>query len=125
VLPTTGRGAPIFGRSFFQWRGREHNKKAGIVSRQIRSPRALKGGVDELVERIAKKVADALPLGEPIDLKEQYAMWVPLLVITELTAIDEAGRFRDWYRLIVAGGISSIGNPGAREAAFAARAELE
>jgi pulcherriminic acid synthase len=85
----------------------------------------LKGGVDELVERIAKQVADALPLGEPVDLKEQYAMWVPLLVITELTAIDEAGRFRDWYRLIVAGGISSIGNPGAREAAFAARAELE
>src|SRR5207249_3474945 len=100
----------VFGRSFFQWRGREHNKKAGIVSRRIRSPKALKEGLDGMVAGVSRRVADALPLGEPLDLKEQYAMWVPLLVITDLLAIEEAARFRDWYRVIVAGGISSIGN---------------
>ena len=26
-----GRGAPVYGRSLLQWRGREHNKKAGPV----------------------------------------------------------------------------------------------
>jgi cytochrome P450 len=33
---TEGPGAPAFGRSFTHWRGREHNKKAGIVARHIR-----------------------------------------------------------------------------------------
>src|SRR5437016_2708971 len=39
---TEGPGAPMFGRSFLHWHGREHNKKTGIVARRIRSPRALK-----------------------------------------------------------------------------------
>ena len=28
---TEGRGAPVYGRTLLQWRGREHNKKAGPV----------------------------------------------------------------------------------------------
>jgi cytochrome P450 len=122
--PKDGPGAPAFGRSFLQMSGREHNKKVGIVSRQMRSPRALRERVDGLVEEIAREKAAALPLGEPVDLRESYTMWVPLLAITEMLAIKEAAKFRDWYRIVVAGGVSSISDPGAREAAFVARAEV-
>jgi cytochrome P450 len=122
---TEGPGASVFGGGFFHWRGREHNKKAGIVARRIRSPRALREELDPKVEAIARRVAEALPLGEPVDLKEQYAMWVPLLVIAELTAIDEAGKLRDWYDAIMQGGTSSIGNPAAREAGLEAMRQLK
>lgn len=122
--PKQGAGAPAFGRSFLQMSGREHNKKVGIVAREMRSQRALRERLDGLVHQIARDKAAALPLDEPVDLREAYAMWVPLLAITELTGIHEAGKFRDWYRVIVAGGVSSISNPGAREAAFAAREEV-
>lgn len=122
--PKEGPGAPAFGRSFLQMSGREHNKKVGVVAREMRSPRALRERLDGVVEQIARTRADALPLGETVDMREEYAMWIPLLAITELTAIREASRFRDWYRRIVKGGVSSIRNPADREDAFAARAEL-
>jgi len=122
--PKEGPGAPAFGRSFLQMSGREHNKKVGIVAREMRSPRALRERLEGVVGKISRERAGALPLGEPVDMREEYAMWIPLLTITELSGIDEAAKFRDWYRTIVAGGVSSISNPGAREAAFEARAEL-
>jgi pulcherriminic acid synthase len=120
-----GPGAPVFGRSFLQMSGREHNKKVGIVARRIRTPRSLKEQLDGLVEQIARRQAAALPLGETIDLRERYAMWIPLLAITELMALPEAARFRDWYRAMAAGGVTSIADPSLREAAFRARAEVE
>lgn len=104
--------------------GREHNKKAGIVARRIRSPRAVKERLDSLVEGIAERQAAALPLGEPVDLRERYAMWIPLLAITELMAVEEAPRFRDWYRAIAAGGVSSVADPSLRERGFQALAEV-
>jgi len=122
--PRDGPGAPAFGRSFLHLSGREHNKKVGVVARKIRSPRAFAEGLSDAVEGIARRQAARLPLGEPLDLREDYAMWVPLLAITELMAIDEAPRFRSWYRRIVAGGVSSISDPSAREDAFRARGEL-
>jgi pulcherriminic acid synthase len=122
--PKEGAGSSIFGRSFLQMSGREHNKKVGIVAREMRSPRALKERLDALVEQIAVERAASLPIGEPVDLREQYAMWIPLLAITELTGIREAASFRAWYRALVAAGVSSIKDPGAREAGFQARAEL-
>jgi hypothetical protein len=72
----------------------------------------------------ARRTADALPMDEPIDFKADYEMWIPLLVITELTKISEAGRFRDRYRRIAAGGVASVARPEAREAGLAAVAEL-
>ena len=79
---------------------------------------------ERFLQEIAVRQAEALPMGQPINLREQYATWVPLLAITALTDLPEAARFRDWYRTIVAGGSSSIANPGAREAAFQAREEV-
>jgi pulcherriminic acid synthase len=120
---TEGVGASVFGGGFFHWRGREHSKKSGIVTRRIRSPRGLRELMPR-IESIAARVAAELPLGEPVDLKERYAMWVPLLVISELTAIEDAPLLRHWYDTIMQGGTSSIGNPAAREAAVAAMRDL-
>jgi len=122
---TEGPGASVFGGGFFHWRGREHNKKAGVVGRRIRSPRALRENISGKVTAIADTLADGLPLGTPVDLREEYTMQVPLLVISRLTAIDEATKLRHWYDTIMAGGTSSIGNPGARAAALEAMRELK
>lgn len=119
-----GPGAPIFGRSFLQMSGREHNKKAGIVAKRIRSPRAVKEELEELVDGIAQRQVDELPLDEPVDLRARYAMWIPLLAITELMAVAEAARFRDWYRTIAAGGVSSVADPSLREKGLRALAEV-
>lgn len=122
---TDGPGAPIFGRTFLHMRGREHNKKAGTVAKRVRAPRAFTEGLDQSVREIAQQVAKTLRMGEVVDFKAEYAMWIPLLVITELTEVSEAGRFRDWYRLIAAGGVQSVANPGARDAGFKALGELK
>ncbi len=122
---TEGPGASVFGGGFFHWRGREHNKKAGIVGRRIRSPRALRSEISGKVTAIARDLAGGLPMNQAVDLREDFTMQVPLLVISRLTAIDEASKLRDWYDTIMAGGTSSIGNPGAREAALGAMQELK
>lgn len=119
-----GRGAPIYGRSLLQWRGREHNKKAGPVVKRIRSPRSFKEGLDEIVRRVTVSVADRLPMDEPIDLKQSYTMWMPLLVITEVLDIHEGQAFRNWYHAIAQGGVTSIARPDLRDAAFEALAQL-
>jgi pulcherriminic acid synthase len=119
-----GRGAPIYGRSLIQWRGREHNKKAGPVVKRIRSPRAFSAGVDEMVRRIAAGVADRLPLGVTIEFKQDYAMWIPLLSIAELLDIDEPRRLRQWSYAIAAGSTSSVAYPERRVVALEALAQL-
>jgi pulcherriminic acid synthase len=104
--------------------GREHNKKAGIVARRIRSPRAVREDLEALVDGIAQRQVDGLELGEALDLRARYAMWIPLLAITELMAVEEAARFRDWYRAIAAGGVSSVADPSLRERGLQALSEV-
>lgn len=119
-----GPGAPIFGPSILQWRGREHQKKGGIVARRLRSPMAISAS-DEFVQRTASTLADRVMAMEGVvDLKVEYSMWIPLYVIGELLGVDGADRFRDWYRDIASGGVSSIGRPEVRERAFAALQQL-
>lgn len=119
-----GPGAPIFGPSILQWRGREHQKKGGIVARRLRSPMAISAS-DEFVQRTASTLADrVMAMDGVVDLKVEYSMWIPLHVIGELLGVDGADRFRDWYRDIASGGVSSIGRPEVRERAFAALQQL-
>lgn len=122
--PQAGLGSPSYGRTFLRMNGREHGKKIGIVGREMRSQRALRERLDGIVLRLAKSYAEALPFREVIDLRERYTGAVPLYTITELTALPDAPRFRDWYSTIVAGSTSSIANPGAREGALKAREEV-
>ena len=117
---TDGPGAPIFGRSMLQWEGVEHSKKSGPVVKRIRSPRAIREGIDVTVGDIARRIAARLTPGEPVDLRADYAMWIPLLVITELLDVDEAAKFRSWYDAIAKGGVSSISDPSLRIAGLEA-----
>ena len=123
--PLEGPGTPVYGRSFLEMRGREHNKKVGIVAREIRAPRAVKDHLDGMMDRITTEQIATLPLGTEVDLRDTYDMWVPLLAITELMQVDEAPRFCEWYHAIANGGVASISNPVAREAAFVARDEVK
>ena len=122
--PQSGLGSPSYGRTFLRMNGREHSKKIGIVGREMRSQRALRERLDGIVLRLARERAEGLPFGKPIDLREAYTAWIPLYTITELTALPDAPRFRDWYGTIVAGSTSSIANPAARELALKAREEV-
>src|SRR5581483_5441971 len=89
--------------------------------------RALRERLEGVVVGLARKYAEALTptFGQPIDLRDRYTMRIPLYTITELMQLPEAARFRDWYRIIVAGSSSSLGNPAAREAAYKARDEVQ
>lgn len=119
-----GPGAPVYGNAVLQWRGREHQKKGGIVAKRLRSPRAV-NDFDGFVATTCDRLAAELVAREGcVDLKTEYSMWIPLLVIGELMAIDGAEQFRHWYHDISAGGVSSIGHPEKRERAFEALGEL-
>lgn len=119
-----GPGAPVYGPAILQWRGREHQRKGGLVAAQLRGPRAVRD-LSTSVAATAQRLSTALPWdGTPVDLKPEYAMWIPLLVIGELMDVAEPERFRDWYEDIAAGGVSSIGHPEKRERAFEALEEL-
>ncbi len=122
--PQAGLGSPAYGRTFLRMNGREHSKKIGIVGREMRSARALRDRLDGIVLRLARERAAGLPFGKPIDLREEYTAWIPLYTITELMALPDAPRFRDWYGTVVAGSTSSIANPDARAGALKARAEV-
>ena len=123
--PLHGPGKPVYGRSFLEMTGREHNKKVGIVAREMRTPRAVKERLDGMMDKIAREQAELLPFGEEVDLRASYDMWVPLLAITELMQVDEAPRFCEWYHAIANGGVASIANPAARDAAIKARDEVK
>jgi cytochrome P450 len=111
-------------RTFLQMTGREHNKKAGTVARRIRAPRAFTEGLEEAIRGISRRQAEQLSIGEPVDVKRDYAMWIPLLVITELTDVQEAGKFRDWYQRIASGGVASVADPAARNSGLIAVEEV-
>lgn len=121
---TGGRGTPLFGRTILQMQGREHAAKSSIVATRIRAPRGLAGLRDGIVE-VSRRLADDLPTGTPVDLREAFTTWLPLTVITDLLAVEEGRQWVEWYDLMAAGGVSSItGDDLARARGIAARDEL-
>ncbi len=125
--PLEGPGAAVYGGGFLYWRGREHNKKTGIISRRVRSPRAFTEDLNDRLDRIVRTVLGKLPAGTPVDLREDFAVQIPVVLVAELTRIDQPAKLRQWYDEMMAGGTASIGNlnPRARERAFEALAELK
>ncbi len=119
-----GAGAPVYGPAVLQWRGREHQKKGGVVAKRLRSPRAIADFDGFVAAPFARLAGELAGRHGTVDLKTEYAMWIPLLVIGELMAIEGAERFRDWYHDISAGGVSSIGHPEKRARAFEALKDL-
>jgi cytochrome P450 len=121
---TGGRGTPLFGRTILQMKGREHAAKSSIVAQRIRAPKAL-ANLHEGVAAVSRRLADALPTGVPVDLREGFTTWLPLTVITDLLDVEEGRAWREWYDLMAAGGVSSItGDDEARARGIAARNEL-
>ncbi|MGF1668339.1 MAG: hypothetical protein ACFCVC_18925, partial [Acidimicrobiia bacterium] len=61
------------------------------------TPRAIEGW-RQATEHIAHDLVDAFPIGQPIDLVEQWSAPLPLAVISEMFGIPEADRlqFRRW-----------------------------
>lgn len=119
-----GPGAPPYGNSMLQWRGKEHQRKGGVIGKYLRTPKAI-DRIDTFVQSLTEDLADGLPLdGSMVDLKDQYAIWIPLLVTGEVMGIEGQSRFRDWYEDIAAGSVNSIGHPERRERAFAALRDL-
>lgn len=121
----SGPGAPPYGRTYLHMEGKEHAKKVGVVARRIRSKNALRDGLDDRVQKLAQRTVDALAGGVELDLRREFAMWIPLLAITELTDLGHGESFERWYRAVGSGGVASVNNPDARTRALTARDELE
>ncbi|WP_104107759.1 cytochrome P450 [Nocardioides sp. 616] len=121
----SGPGAPPYGRTYLHMEGREHAKKVGVVATRIRSRNALRDGLDARVHDISVRTAEALTHGAPVELRREFAMWIPLLAITEMTDLGHEESFERWYRAVGSGGVASVNNPEARTRALAARDELE
>ncbi len=119
-----GPGAPVYGPAILQWRGREHQRKGGIVAARLRSGRAVATFDNFVADTCTRLAGELVQRDGVVELKTEYSMWIPLLVIGELMAIEGAEKFRDWYHDISAGGVSSIGHPEKRERAFEALGKL-
>jgi len=125
--PLEGPGSAVYGAGFLHWRGREHNKKTGIIARRVRSPRAFTEHLDAQVADTVRQVLDRLPTGTPVDIREEFAVAIPVIVIADLTGIEEATKVRQWYDDLMAGGTAGIANPdpNARELALKTIRELK
>ena len=119
-----GPGTPIYGETILQWSGREHQKKGGVVAKRLRSPRAVATFDDFIRETSVRLAQEVIAKDGVVDLKTEYAMWIPLLAIGELLDIQGAGEFRHWYNDLSNAGISSIGHPENRAKGFQSLDEL-
>jgi cytochrome P450 len=116
-------GAAIHGRVLLHMSGEEHRKKSGLIGRRLRSPRQLRGGLREMVERTCAELLDALPA--VADFKQGFSESLPLLVITRLIDVPATDQFRDWYKAIsAAGGGNPRGDDEIFRRGFAARDKL-
>jgi cytochrome P450 len=119
-----GPGSTVYGRTILHMRGDEHTKKSRIAARQLQSQRAAERVEAFLVDECRRLTAELPMEPDVVDLKKAYCMWIPLLVIGNLMAVEDPSRFCDWYSTITAGSMSSIGHPERRERALVAVQEL-
>jgi cytochrome P450 len=119
-----GPGSTVYGRTILHMQGDEHTKKSRIAARQMQSARATER-IEAFLVDACRQLTDAMAMApETVDLKKAYCMWIPLLVIGELMAVEDPERFCEWYSTITAGSMSSIGHPERRERALVAVREL-
>jgi cytochrome P450 len=121
-----GAGSSIIhGRTILHMEGDEHRRKGAVLARHLRSTRLLDGPQRDYVLRVGTRLADALPRGEPVDVKERFTTPLPLDVTAWLMDIAEAPNFRTLYDTIVAAGASNLrGDPEVQRRGEEARAEL-
>ena len=116
----------IYGRTILHMTGEEHRKKSAILAKRLRNPKKLSGEINDLVKSIVTSHGDQLrKTPESVDLKKNYTSLIPLEVIGDLMAMQEATAFPDWYHDIVAASVSNVtGDPEIHRRGIAARSEL-
>lgn len=121
-----GAGSSIIhGRTILHMEGDEHRRKSAVLARQLRNTRLLEGPQREYVRSVGTRLADALPRGEVVDIKERFTTPLPLDVTAWLMDIAEAPNFRSLYDTIVAAGASNLrGDPEVQRRGEEARATL-
>lgn len=118
VSPGEGPGSPPYGPAMLQWRGREHQRKGGVVARRVRSPAALADFEGFVRARCEQLVAPLLDRRDVVDLRAEYTSWLPVSVIGELMDVHEDALLKQWCDDIAAGSVNSIGHPERRARAM-------
>lgn len=121
-----GAGSSIIhGRTILHMEGEEHRKKSAVLARQLRNTRLLEGVQRDFVRDLANRYLDAIPRGEPIDMKQRFTTPLPLDVTAWLMDIAEAPDFHSIYDTIVAAGASNLrGDPEVQRRGEMARTTL-
>ena len=121
-----GAGSSIIhGRTILHMEGEEHRKKSAVLARQLRNTRLLEGAQRDFVRDLAIRYLDAIPVGEPVDMKQRFTTPLPLDVTAWLMDIAEAPDFHSTYDTIVAAGASNLrGDPEVQRRGEIARAHL-
>ena len=116
----------IYGRTILHMTGEEHRKKSAILAKRLRNPRKLNGEISTLVKLIVKSCGDKLKWApHSVDIKQEFTSIIPLEVIGDLMAMQEATAFPNWYHNIVAASVSNVtGDPEIHRRGMKAREEL-
>lgn len=114
VSPRGGPGSPPYGPAMLQWRGKEHQRKGGVVGRRLRSPAALSEFEDFIRQRCGGLVDALRYRDDVVDLREEFTSWLPVSVIGELMDVHEYSSLKVWCDDIAAGSVNSIGHPQRR-----------
>lgn len=82
----------------------EHNQHRKLVNRRFH-PRPV-AALEPRVRELAVAALDALPFGEAVNVAEELAVPVPILVIAELLGIpgEDRQQFRVWSDFVISGG---------------------
>lgn len=96
--PLIGLANP--GRSMLTVDGEDHRRLRGLVAQALTARRVerLRAGIEALTEGMLERLA-ALPAGETVDLKAEFAYPLPMNVIAELMGVDAADlpRMKDLF----------------------------
>jgi cytochrome P450 len=125
--PLSGGGGStvIHGRTILHMEGVEHRRKSAILAKYLRSKPLLEGPQRDYVLELGAELLDAIGSEEVCDLRQAFAMPLPLRVTAWIMGIQEAPNFRQMYDEIAAGGGQNMsGDAEVHALAVAARERL-
>ncbi|WP_455356679.1 cytochrome P450 family protein [Streptomyces sp. SYSU K217416] len=78
-------------QNMFTAYGGEHKRLRTLVSKAFTARRsaALQPRIEEITKGLLDRIAEALPKGEPVDLREEFCYPLPIQVISELFGLPE------------------------------------
>ena len=108
-----GKGSTaIYGRNVLHMEGIEHRRKDAFIAKHIRNRKLLSDSQENYIRKLCRELVDALPLGDPIDLKSGFTTPMPLIVTAWIMDMEEAAGFRTTYdRMVAASTSNQSGDP--------------